>query len=191
MVFAYESSSASPALRQAELLQNLIEYRAVGVDDQGGLEYLIINHAAVVIVSQDCDLEQDCALRFPVDAEALRAEEIELHTNSLAQVLLCDAYHEAEIRSKLTNFGSSDWKRVKQNQNERYHSLAAAQVGTDAEDVVDAVYIDFRKHFTVPTGFLYDRIVAGDVVRRAVVPPVHSHDLMHRFYGYQSRVALP
>jgi hypothetical protein len=51
--------------------------------------------------------------------------------------------------------------------------------------------MDFRKHFTVPTGFLYDRIAAGEVLRRAVIPPIHSHNLLHRFYGYQSRVALP
>lgn len=191
MAFAYEASPASPALRQAEVLQDLTEYRAVGLSDGGALEYLVVNHAAVVLLSQDCDLEQDCALRFPVDADAPPAEEIEMHANSLAQVLLCDAYGETEIRAKLTNFGSKDWKRVEQNQNERYHGFAAAQVGEDSEDVVDAMYIDFRKHFTVPTSFLYDRVAAGDVVRRAVIPPIHSHDLVHRFYGYQSRVALP
>jgi len=139
VAFVYEMSPMGLALRQAEVLQDLIEYRAVGIDGREGLEYLIINHAAVVILSQDCDLEQDCALRFPADAEASPAEEIELHANSLAHVLLCDAYSEPEIRNKLTNFGSSDWKRVKQNQNERYHSLDAAQVGTNVEATVDAI----------------------------------------------------
>jgi hypothetical protein len=64
-------------------------------------------------------------------------------------------------------------------------------VGVTASDVIEALYLDFRKQFTVATGFLYDRIAAGVVTRRAIVPPIHSHDLMHRFYGYQSRIALP
>lgn len=191
MTFAYEAPSSSSAIRQAEILQGLTEYRAVGLDSQGALEYLVIYHPAVAVLSQDCDLEQDRSLRFPSDADAPTSEEIETDANSLAQVLLCEAYGESEVRAKFANFGSKDWRRIQQNQNERYHCFAAAQVGPNPDDVAEAIYIDFRKHFTVPTGFLYDRVSTGDVVRRAVIPPIHSHDLIHRFYGYQSRVALP
>jgi hypothetical protein len=191
VAFEYEAPPRSPALRQAEVLANLNEYRAVRLDANGSLEYLVIGHPMVVVMSQDCDLEQDCALRFPSDGAVPSAEQIEMNANSLAQVILCDAYTETEIRAKLASFGSKDWKHVDQNQNERYHRFAAASVGTDSQDVLDAMYIDFRKHFTVPTGFLHGRIAAAETVRRAVLPPVYSHDLIHRFYNYQSRIAIP
>ena len=191
MVFTYEAAPDAVALRQGELLLDLTEHRAFGLNDVGRLEYLIVSHAAVVIVSQDCDLEQDYALRFPPEQERPATEEIEAHVNSLPQVLLCEAYGEGELRARVASFGTKDWRRVVQNQNERYHCLPTGPVAVAVEDVVESIYIDFRKHFTVPTGFLYDRISVGGVTRRAVVPPFYSHQLMQRFYGYQARIAIP
>lgn len=190
MVFIYDPAPEATALRQAEVLLDLTEYRAVALDAEGALEYVVVQHDVVVVMSQDCDLEQDCDVRFPADREPAPAEEVELGVNTLVQVLLCDAYPEAEIQAKFDNFGSRDWRRVRQNQNERYHHFEAAAIGTAGENMIEALYLDFRKHFTVPTGFLYDRIAAGDVKRRAIVPAIYSHDLMHRFYGFQSRVAI-
>jgi hypothetical protein len=50
--------------------------------------------------------------------------------------------------------------------------------------------MDFRKVLAVPTGFLYEGIRGGGVQRLAVVPAFHIHDIVHRYHGYHSRVAL-
>ena len=172
------------------MLLDLTEYRAVALDAEGALEYVVVQHDVVVVMSQDCDLEQDCDVRFPADREPAPAEEVELGVNTLVQVLLATRTPRLRSRPSSITSGSRDWRRVRQNQNERYHHFEAAAIGTAGENMIEALYLDFRKHFTVPTGFLYDPIAAGDVKRRAIVPAIHSHDLMHRFYGFQSRVAI-
>jgi hypothetical protein len=190
VAFAYEPPPTTRAIRQAEFLRDVEEQRVIG-GAADALDYLTIKHALVVVMTQDCDLERDCDLRFPDEGEPPPAEEVEVDANSLAQILLCDAYSDTELRGKLTNFGSKDWKRVVQNENERYHHFDAAEIEDGTGTPVDAVCIDFRKHFTVPSVYVYDRVAAKDTVRIAIVPPIYSHDLMHRFYGYLSRVALP
>ena len=77
-----------------------------------------------------------------------------------------------------------------QNQNERYHTLEAAPIGPQGGPTLEAIVLDFRKHSTVPTPLLYEQLTPA-ATRTAVVPVYFLHDLMHRFYGYLSRVAIP
>jgi hypothetical protein len=53
------------------------------------------------------------------------------------------------------------------------------------------LYIDFKRVFGVFTAELYDGITNGGVIRKAVVPSIYLHDLMHRFFGFLSRVGVP
>jgi hypothetical protein len=189
VTFEYHRAPGGGALRQTEILSGVDEYRVVALDAEGRPEYLQIRHPLAIIVGQDCDLEQDHTLRFEAGA-AVAAEAVELLPNSLAQVVLCDAYPAAEIKARLGNFGRDDRKRLVQNENERYHYLEEATIGGDAAATVEAIFFDFRKHFSLPTAFLYDRLAAAGVGRVAVMAPVYSHDLVQRFFNYQSRVAL-
>ena len=43
----------------------------------------------------------------------------------------------------------------------------------------------------MPTDRLYDGILAGNVERVALLPDYYIHHLIHRFYSFLSRVALP
>ena len=83
------------------------------------------------------------------------------------------------------------WKRIRQNQDERYHRFEAAPVGEPPVNQLPDLYLDFRKTMALPTGTLYEGLGSGKVMRLAVVPPVFVHDLMHRFYAYLSRIGLP
>lgn len=54
-----------------------------------------------------------------------------------------------------------------------------------------ALVADFKKFLAFSVPGLYLAIQAGHIDRVALVPPVYVHDLMHRFFGFLSRVGLP
>lgn len=95
---------------------------------------------------------------------------------------------EAHFPAKL---GKPERKAVEKNQNERYHCLGEGS--SPQGDAIAPLMLDLRTPFAVPAGVLYEQLaeVEVDAARVGVIPDIHSHDLMHRFYSYQSRVALP
>lgn len=134
------------------------------------------------------------------------------HPTLVPHVLLCEVYEEGTIRHRVP--GTDVWKRISHNQDERYHQFHSAFIGEPPVDVlpdqyldskknlalpteslyVDVLpdlYLDFKKTLALPTESLYMGLRIGGVRRVAVVPPIHIHDLMHRFYGFLSRVGLP
>jgi hypothetical protein len=106
-------------------------------------------------------------------------------------LVTCDLHEEQSTRAQVPP-GSEFWKRIRQNQNERYHHFDPASVGySPAVDSLPDLYMDFKRVRALPTEQVYAAlIVPGGIVRRAVVPPVYLHDLMHRFFGFLSRVAV-
>jgi len=176
---AYGSAPESGALRQGEILSEVWEHRpelpaAEALTITTHAEHRSARHALVVILTQDCDLEQDYTARFHSGDFAPDTEET--HPKLLPHILLTDLLTEAELRSRLP--GSDILKRAKTNADERYHQLAPA-------------FFDFKKVFGIPTGNLYKAVHSGAVRRVAQVAPIYLHDLIHRFFAFQSRVALP
>jgi hypothetical protein len=164
------------------------------VEVQSGEETRIrpVRHELTVVMTADCDLLWDFNARFPTDEskEALGPEAPD-HENSpvaVPHVLVCEAYAEGDARGRVRE--SRLFKLMQQNRDERYHHFPTAPIADTAEVLAD-VYMDFKKSLAIPTTQLYEGIRVGDVQRKATVPPVYRHDLMHRFYGYLSRVAVP
>jgi hypothetical protein len=139
----------------------------------------------MIVMTSECDLFQDWRNRF---STASLAQGTPQPPNLLQHVILCDLYLEENVRSRVS--GSDVWRRVRQNQDERYHRLPSAGFG-NATVTLPSLYLDFRQTYGIPTDRLYEGLVAGGVLRIAVVPPVYLHDLIHRYYGFQSRVGLP
>jgi hypothetical protein len=148
----------------------------------------------MMVMVQDCDVLWDFQARFPTEeaqeAYGPEADDIDTDKNCLSRLLLCDVFEHDEIRDRVA--GSDVWRRIKQNQDERYHHFPEAPIG-DGEDGAEFpdLYLDFKKTLALPTRQLYEGIRDDGVTRRAVVPPIFLHDLAHRFFGYLSRVALP
>jgi hypothetical protein len=95
------------------------------------------------------------------------------------------------VRPRLKAKGSENWKRIRQNQDERFHQLAGAPINGPQAASLPPLFLDFKKTFTVPTSALYSAIQAQGVERVALIPPVFLQDLMHRYFGFHSRVGLP
>lgn len=218
MPFRYHASPADGPLLQGEIVGPLWEHQSTAPptkrEEGEGIPYVSIRHSRMIVMSQDCDLDQDFAVRFLTE-EARRSydppnDDVDVDAKSVSHVLLCDVYEEAEIRPRGPK-GSDNWRRVKQNQDERYHHLDPAQIGQagpeanpsgaeaggDQEPGAAAepaelpdLYIDFKKALSLPTRQLYEGLRLEAIPRIAVMPPIYLHDLIHRFYGYLSRVAI-
>lgn len=150
-------------------------------------------HDLLIVMSPDCDLTWDFEMRFINYLDEKEDEQqipTESHPLAMTHILLCDLYGHDELRQRFT--GKREiWRRVQQNQDERYHHFGSAPVDGGDGFFLHDLYLDFKKSFAVPTAFVYEGLLGDTIGRVAVVPPIQIHDLIHRFYGFLSRVALP
>jgi hypothetical protein len=134
-------------------------------------------------MSQDCDLDQDYTRRA------------ERRPGTLPNVMLCDAYRAEVLRALIRErdqLGSQDWRRrIAQNQNERFHYLQRTEPSQDLQrEGLAALALDFKVYFTLPTDELYARLSRG-IRRRCRLNTPYAEHLAHRFFKFQSRIALP
>jgi len=174
------------ALRQGEMITGLVQVRltinTVGADKEE-VQWLEEAHPFAVVLSQDCDLNQDWKARQSVIDDPKVAQ------RQLPAVFFAQVHEAAELKGHVG--GSDLWKRVKQNKDERFHFLEAVSPNNDAmTDGLPELGIDFKRYFTIPTDEVYKRIEKGAHRRCRLVSPYLEH-LSTRFCYYQFRVALP
>ena len=185
MAFLYVPCE-SPHLRQGEVIENLIELRPLisrgeikVVKKGASLDMRPTDHKYAIIVSQDCDLEWD-----------YKASQNEASEDKLLQhVLFCDLFllEEIRIRSRLQ---SDLFKRVRKNQDERYHRFDKAPVGETGQDLPE-LCADFKATFSLPIEFVYSLTSSGQVTRKGFLPTPYLQDFIQRLYSFLGRVAIP
>lgn len=172
--------------RQGDILRQLaiVEWAEV-VDEELRIVERMLPYAA--ILSQECDLEHDFNNRADL-------EKCKTNTDKFLQtILVCPAYlaeavrigsHLADIDQRMQKFSSDQWKRIKQNNDSRYHFLAESQ-----EQQVPDLVIDFKHYFTMPRNIAY-RV---DVKQKFLVSldDLFREHLSNRFAHYLSRIGLP
>jgi len=179
----YTSSEIGGRLWQGEILSNLAQVRltlaSLAADAAKVVDH--VEHPLVIVLSQDCDLVQDYELRQNAD-------------RSLENILFCDIHEAEPLRTKLqerVKLGSSDWKRILQNQNERFQFLQQVAPQSDLQaEGLPKLAIDFKMYFTLPTDEVYERLRLETKRRCRLNTPYVDH-LSHRFFAFQSRVGLP
>ncbi len=192
MGLVYEPASDGP-IRQAELLASIAEFQAIPDTDGDPTEVATrkVEHPLAIVLSQDCDLEQDFNVRHPAEQPQPDRETVETSPTALTHILLCDAHEESELKKRLpSTFGSKDFRRIAGNQNERYHRIEGADIeGTGT--TIEPLFLDFRRYFSIPCSAAYEQLSPGTARRTARLPAYYLHDLNHRFYSYLARVAIP
>jgi hypothetical protein len=177
-------------LVQGELLGPLWEYvpTIAPVEVPQGAEIAVAPspHERVILITQDCDLEQDFQIRFPDGWLGQAADGVDDMPGAVPQVVFCDTFE--DLRPRVA--GSDIFKRAKRNQDERYHAFPEAEI-EEVGGAVPELFIDFRRAVALPTGFVYAGIREGGVGRIALLPEIFRLDLAHRFYGYLSRIPVP
>ena len=191
-MFRRSFSGVGQALRQGEILRNVVELQvrleSIGSEHFDSVyEANPIEHLFAIIVSQDCDLEQDFNYRYGSRGNV---------RNELPSVLLCQAEDVEEfVKSEMYRslFNSKTFTGNFKNNNEfRYHFIQEIPTNLNAvESRVPELGIDFKRYFSVPTAEVYHRIKLDETQRCSVLESPYRDHFSQRFYNFNSRVALP
>lgn len=178
---------------QGEILSPVWEYQSSfpstklpsGVD----VDFVPIEYPRLIVMTANCDLLWDYNARKESNNEDPKI---------MPHILLCRLYEESEIRGNPqinSRIHTSIWRRIKNNQEERYYHLNAASIRNSPENSLPDLYLDFKKSLSLPTHNVYSGLENPDTSSRinrvAVVPSTHIYDLIHRFYGFLSRIGTP
>jgi hypothetical protein len=179
----YHASIAGP-LRQGEIICNLGELipEPGSALSEGGPKVRLQIHPYAIVLSQDCDLEQDFRVRQQTDPVKIKTDKL------LPTVLFCQAIAAESMMATVSD--GQIWKRIKQNKDERYQYLRELLPETDALSIgLPALGLDFKKYFTLATPDVYAQINLT-AKRRAFLAARYMEHLSTRFFYFQSRVAL-
>jgi hypothetical protein len=186
MAFRYDLPPSSFPLRQGEIIQNLQEV----VPDASGNDSLTdatqriaayqIEHPFAIIVSQDCDLTQDCRARAQPNPKL---------DTLLVHIQFCELFPAYEIKDR--GMDSKEWRQVKGNKLARYHHMDEASIGSDEQSTVPDLCADFKRTFSLDVAYTYWLVSSGAAVRKATVPDPYLRDFIHRLHSFLSRVPLP
>jgi len=174
---------ASSCLRQGEILTHLGQFRpdiaSLGTDSTAGRLFW---HPFAVILTQDCDLEQD----FHVRSAGKESDKL------LPGILFCEVATAEEVHGRTRQINAKLWDGIKINNNVRFHFLQKVEPGCDRlHEGLPELSIDFKRYFTLPAEEVYKRIDLGEAQRRCVLVSPYMEHLCVRFASYLSRIALP
>lgn len=170
--------SPNSRLYQGDILKDLdFVVGDAGLDtekDHVSLEY-------AVILSQDCDIEQDYNSRGKESN----------NDKYLRSMLVCPAYHIEQFALgkqiddwPMRVFSIKELEKLRRNDEyKRYHYLSKHE-----DYLIPELILDFKHFFTLPRKFLYDR---KKEIYLASLSELFREELSQRFSGYLSRIGLP
>jgi len=186
----FAPSPVPGVLRQGEILTDVITFHVRNArlyQDDGEYAIEAETHPYALVLTQDCDLDWDFKARaeYPED----RRGDNKCQAKLVPNVLLCDLFTSDALRPRIA--GGDIFKRVRGNQDERYHCLPAISLTEDlAGEGLPELIADFKRIFSVLTDELYGYLAQG-ARRRAFLQSPHLQHLSTRFGYYCLRVALP
>jgi hypothetical protein len=164
--------------RDVEYIERVLEY-------EGILEVSRISFPFVIVLTQDCDLEQD---------HNFRIQSKQTQDKWLISVLVAPLYNaehvfngeqllDIGIKSAPINKTETDGRLLKQNQKPRYHFLEFPN-----EIPIVPSIVDFKHYFSVPIMYLRDLKKTNFV---CTVSELYREDVSQRFAAFLSRIGLP
>ncbi|MEA1883500.1 MAG: hypothetical protein U9N62_03145 [Thermotogota bacterium] len=184
----YLKNSPVIRARQGDIYRNVVApFSAVPVNGESDAELEIteIEYPYAVVLSQECDLEQDFTNRkMTQDKQDKFLPAILFAPAYLAQQLK-EGIHLEKVGLKMERINSANWKISKQNRNLRYHFLKK-----DLNFGVPDLAIDFKHYFTISRD-VFCHIILNDQHYVASLGFLFREDLSNRFSHYLSRIGLP
>jgi hypothetical protein len=179
----YAAVQVSERLYQGEIVAGLIQVRqtleTIGANGPPRLDEVL--HPFAIVMTQDCDLEQDFRLRSGACEGPL----------PMANILFCEAIATTDLKGKVPQ-GKDIWKRVIQNKDERYQCLESVPPHQDLMGVgIPCLGCDFKRYFSIPADEVYRRIELKQIRRRSKLITPYAEHLLSRFCIFQSPIPLP
>ncbi len=144
----------------------------------------------VVVLSQDCDLQQGSNF---ANAEVDKSNSCKKFNQFLPSVLFVPAFPSEIVRSgqhiqeiyKVVSekISSAPWKVVINNQNPRYHFLPA-----NIENQIPELVLDFKAYYTLPFNYFCS---LHKLHYLATVNEIFRERLSQRFANFLNRIGLP
>jgi len=182
-----EKNSAE-RVRQGDIYRN-IEYIEYAIEEYGIIDISKIVFPLIVVLTQDCDLQQDYTFRL--HGEPKTSQDKYLLSVLVAPLYNADQFylgeHLSELNLKMAGFESRSKKTanksLKNNEVPRYHYL---DFPNDIP-IVSSV-IDFKHYFSVNIEQL---TAIKDTNFVCKVSQLYREDISQRFASFLSRVGLP
>ena len=164
-----------------------VEFIEYAIEKDGVIEISKITFPFVVVLTQDCDLNQDYTVRWAKNGPSN-------HDKKLISVIVAPLYnaehvyqgtHLSELKMIMTGIkkGKTPGKTLRQNQTPRYHYLEFPST----RPVVSSI-VDFKHYFTVNVEYLKKHKKGNFICQ---IGPLYREDISQRFSSYLSRIALP
>ena len=166
--------------RKVEMIERVVE-------SSGDLEISRITFPLVVVLTQDCDLEQDHRHRSQreqngnQDKVIISALVAPLY--NIQHVYEGEHLSELNLKMQLIPRGRTHGRHLRQNQLPRYHFLSFPK----KVHIVDSV-VDFKHYFSVNIPYLRSIKKKRFVCR---IDKLYREDLSHRFASFLARIGLP
>ncbi len=169
---------------QGDILRDIDVIDSYTKDAEGALEYDEITLPYIVVMTQDCDLDNDFKNRSETNPEK--------HDKYLRTVLVCPAYIGAKLKDgthlddlglKMEKWDSKRFKQIREQNNTRYHFL-----DTDLKLQVPELVIDFKHYYAIPRDTLFRMYKDHYLV---TINQLFREFLSQRFSNYLSRIGLP
>lgn len=175
-------------ISQGDLIKD-VEYIEYVIEKNGNIEVSKINFPLIIVLTQDCDLNQDH--EFRKNATQKSTNDKQLMSILVAPIYNVDHFydgtHLSEIGLKMEPFE----KRPKKSKNKlfvdneisRYHNLKFP----DGVPIVESV-IDFKHYFSVNVQYI-ENLKKTNFIGK--VFELYREDISHRFSAFLSRIGLP
>lgn len=173
-------------LAQGDIIKD-VEFIEFAIETEGNIEISKILFPLVVVLTQDCDLEQDFKNR---------TQESNQQDKYLFSVIVAPLYNVEHVYSgehlngidlqmQLINRRETktENKFLKQNKNPRYHYLEFEE----SIPIVNSV-IDFKHYFTVNVNYLQILKKTNFICK---ISGLYREDISQRFSSFLSRIGLP
>ena len=164
-----------------------VEFIEYAIEKEGMIEISKIVFPFVVVLTQDCDLNQDYTVRWS-------RNDVSNHDKKLISVIVVPLYnveqvysgeHLSELEMTMAEIkkGKTPGKTLRQNQTPRYHYIEFP----DNIPIVSSV-IDFKHYFTVNVEYLKKHKKENFICQ---IGQLYREDVSQRFSSYLSRIGLP
>jgi hypothetical protein len=122
-IYRAAPAGANQAFRQGEILSAVVQTRLdLATLDTPTEGYVRVRHPFTVILTQDCDLEQDfSARRGHVAAD-----------KQIPGILFCEVATAEDLYGFVKQTNRKLWDRIRINKDERYHFLQKVEPADDA-----------------------------------------------------------
>lgn len=168
--------SQGDVYRDVEFIESLQE-------SQGIVEVVKIVFPMIIVLTQDCDLNQDFCNRSEEKPDAQLLSVLAAPMYNAEHVYRGEHLEDLGLRVAIISRDSTSGKRLRQNETPRYHYLEFP------EDVpIVPSVIDFKHYFSVNVRCL-ESIRGKQFVCR--VSELFREDVSHRFSSFLSRIGLP